>query len=53
MSGIADREKRLRHLVEANVGVGFEASLDDRFDKTVEMAARLVGARYATFTKSG
>ena len=47
MSGIADREKRLRHLVEANVAVGSEASLDDVLQKTVEMAARLVGARYA------
>jgi signal transduction histidine kinase len=47
VSGIADREKRLRHLVEANVAVGSEASLDDVLDKTVEMAARLVGARYA------
>jgi signal transduction histidine kinase len=47
VSRIADREKRLRHLVEANVAVGSEASLDDVLDKTVEMAARLVGARYA------
>jgi signal transduction histidine kinase len=46
VSGIADREKRLRHLVEANVAVASEASLDDVLDKTVEMAARLVGARY-------
>jgi signal transduction histidine kinase len=47
VSRIADREKRLRHLVEANVAVGSEASLDDVLDKTVEVAARLVGARYA------
>jgi signal transduction histidine kinase len=47
VSGIADLEKRLRHLVEANVAVGSEASLDNVLDKTVEMAARLVGARYA------
>jgi signal transduction histidine kinase len=46
VSGIADREKRLRHLVEASVAVSSEASLDDVLDKTVEMAARLVGARY-------
>ncbi|MGH3006057.1 MAG: GAF domain-containing protein [Gaiellaceae bacterium] len=47
MSQIADREKRLRHLVEANVAVGSEASLDDVLQKTVEVAARLVVARYA------
>jgi signal transduction histidine kinase len=47
VSGIAERAKRLQHLVEANVAVGSEASLDDVLDKTVEMAARLVGARYA------
>jgi signal transduction histidine kinase len=47
MSRIADREKRLRHLVEANVAVGSEASLDDVLQKTVEVAARLVVARYA------
>jgi hypothetical protein len=29
VSRIADREKRLRHLVEANVALGSEASLDD------------------------
>jgi signal transduction histidine kinase len=38
---------RLRHLVEANVAVGSEASLDDVLVKTVEVAARLVAARYA------
>jgi signal transduction histidine kinase len=43
----ADREKRLRHLVEANVAVGSEASLDDVLQKTVEVAAGLVGAQYA------
>jgi signal transduction histidine kinase len=47
VSTIADREKRLRHLVEANVAVGSEASLDDVLQKTVEVAARLVEARYA------
>ena len=47
MSTIADREKRLRHLVEANVAVGSEASLDDVLQKTVEVAARLVEAQYA------
>jgi signal transduction histidine kinase len=47
VSGIADREKRLRHLVEANVAVGSEASLDDVLQKTVEVAARLVAARFA------
>jgi signal transduction histidine kinase len=44
---IADPEQRLRHLVEANVTVGSEASLDDVLEKTVEVAARLVAARYA------
>jgi GAF domain-containing protein len=44
---IADREKRLRHLVEANVEVGSEASLDDVLQRTVEVAARLVAAPYA------
>jgi signal transduction histidine kinase len=47
VSRIAHREKRLQHLVEANVAVGSEASLDDVLDKTVEMATFLVGARYA------
>jgi two-component system, NarL family, sensor histidine kinase DevS len=44
---IADRETRLRQLVEANAAVGSEASLDDVLQKTVEVAARLVVARYA------
>jgi signal transduction histidine kinase len=47
VSRITDSEKRLRHLVEANLAVGSEASLDDVLQKTVEVAARLVGARYA------
>jgi signal transduction histidine kinase len=47
VSTIADREKRLRRLVEANVAVGSEASLDDVLQKTVEVAARLVAARFA------
>jgi two-component system, NarL family, sensor histidine kinase DevS len=47
VSPIAEREKRLRQLVESNVAVGSEASLDDVLQKTVEVAARLVGARYA------
>jgi signal transduction histidine kinase len=47
VSTIADRETRLRHLVEANAAVGSEASLDDVLQKTVEVAARLVAARYA------
>jgi signal transduction histidine kinase len=44
---IADQEMRLRQLVDANVAVGSEASLDDVLQKTVEVAARLVVARYA------
>ena len=47
MSRIADQELRLRQLVEANVEVGSEASLDDVLQTTVEVAARLVAARYA------
>jgi two-component system, NarL family, sensor histidine kinase DevS len=47
VSRIADREKRLRHLVDASVAVGSEASLDDVLQKTVEVAAKLVVARYA------
>jgi signal transduction histidine kinase len=46
VSRIADRE-RLRHLVDANLTVGSEPSLDDVLQKTVEVAAKLVVARYA------
>jgi signal transduction histidine kinase len=46
VSGIADREKSLRRLVEANVAVGSQASLEDVLQKTVEVAAGLVSARY-------
>jgi signal transduction histidine kinase len=42
-----DRETRLRELAAANVAVGAEASLEDVLQKTVEVAARLAGARYA------
>jgi signal transduction histidine kinase len=38
---------RLRELVEASVTVGAEASLADALQTTVEVAARLVSARYA------
>ena len=37
----------LRELVEASVTVGAEASLADALQSTVEVAARLVSARYA------
>jgi signal transduction histidine kinase len=47
MSTIADRERRLRELAAANVAVGSEASLDDVLQKTADVAARLVNARYA------
>jgi signal transduction histidine kinase len=47
MSRIAEREQRLRHLAEASVTVGSEVSLEGVLQKTVETAARLVGARYA------
>jgi len=47
VSRLADRENRLRHLVDANFAIGSEGSLDDVLQKTVEVAARLVVARYA------
>jgi GAF domain-containing protein len=47
VSGIADREQRLRDLAEASVAVGAEASLENVLQKTVETAAGLVAARYA------
>ena len=47
MSTDADQEKRLRELVAANVAVGSETSLDDVLQTTVEVAAKLVAARYA------
>ena len=47
MSVDTDRETRLRELAAANVVVGSEASLEDVLQKTAEVAARLVGARYA------
>ena len=47
MSGIADREQRLRDLAEASVAVGAEVSLENVLQKTVETAAGLVAARYA------
>ena len=47
MPTIADRERRLRELAAANVAVGSEASLEDVLQKTAEVAARLVSARYA------
>jgi hypothetical protein len=39
VSGIADREQRLRDLAEASVAVGAEVSLEDVLQKTVETAA--------------
>ena len=47
MPTIADRERLLRELAAANVAVGSEASLEDVLQKTAEVAARLVNARYA------
>jgi signal transduction histidine kinase len=41
-----DREARLRQLVDANVAVGSENSLENVLQKTVDVAARLVAARY-------
>jgi signal transduction histidine kinase len=46
VSGIADREESLRRLVEANVAVGAQGSLEDVLQTTVEVAAGLVSARY-------
>jgi signal transduction histidine kinase len=43
---IVDQEVRLRQLIDAGVEVGGEASLDDALQRTVEVAARLVAARY-------
>jgi signal transduction histidine kinase len=47
MATTADRERLLRELAAANVAVGSEASLEDVLQKTAEVAARLVNARYA------
>jgi signal transduction histidine kinase len=47
VSGIADREQRLRDLAEASVAVGAEVSLENVLQKKVETAAGLVAARYA------
>jgi signal transduction histidine kinase len=47
VSHIADRETRLRQLVEASAAISSEASLAEVLQKTVEVAARLVVARYA------
>jgi signal transduction histidine kinase len=41
-----DRETRLRELAAASVAVGSGASLEDVLQRTTEVAARLVGARY-------
>jgi signal transduction histidine kinase len=46
MSRIAEREQRLRDLAEASVAVGSEISLGDVLQRTVDTAARLVGARW-------
>lgn len=47
MSTRANREKRLRDLAAANIAVASEAALHDILQKTVEVAAKLVDARYA------
>jgi signal transduction histidine kinase len=47
MPATPDRERLLRELAAANVAVGSEASLEDVLQKTAEVAARLVNARYA------
>jgi two-component system, NarL family, sensor histidine kinase DevS len=47
MSTRANRERRLRDLAAANIAIGSEAALRDVLQKTVEVAAALVSARYA------
>lgn len=47
MSGIAEREQRLRQLAETSVAVASEISLEGVLQKTVDTAARLVSARWA------
>jgi signal transduction histidine kinase len=47
VSTSANREDRLRDLAAANIVVGSEAALQDVLQKTVEVAATLVNARYA------
>jgi signal transduction histidine kinase len=47
MSTRDNREKRLRDLAAANIAIGSEAALLDVLQKTVEVAAALVNARYA------
>jgi len=46
MSTAADRESRLRELAAANFAVGSQSSLEDVLQKTADVAARLVDARY-------
>lgn len=46
VSTVADLERRLRALAAANVAVVSEASLDDVLQKTVDVAAELIGTRY-------
>jgi signal transduction histidine kinase len=47
MPTTAERERRLRELIAANAAVGSEVSLEGVLQKTVEVAAQLVNARYA------
>jgi signal transduction histidine kinase len=47
MPTTADRETRLRELAAANVAVGSQSSLEEVLQKTADVAARLVNARYA------
>src|SRR5437764_3296463 len=47
MPTTANRERRLRELAAANVAVGSEASLEDVLQRTADVAAKLVNARYA------
>jgi signal transduction histidine kinase len=47
MPTAANRERRLRELAAANVAIGSQTSLEDILQKTTDVAARLVGARYA------
>jgi signal transduction histidine kinase len=47
MPKAANRERRLRELAAANVAIGSEISLAEVLQKTTDVAARLIGARYA------
>lgn len=47
VDGVLDEQTRLRHLLDAVVGVAAELSLDGVLDRILTAARTLVGARYA------